>query len=244
MSPFRVSLKLVLDDVKRLEKIEPLRFSYVTSRCGLPPTNINGRCRKYEEPKRIYAFDRQAEVGAIHVKEQKIGHEDNVKRIRTEASNKIVKMKLAMEEEKDESREELTSYFKTELDACISVTKGDAIKEVSQEVKCEETERLMKTEKDIATENLRGSSQERTSHLKMELDACLSVTKGDAMREESQKDKREEAEVHMKTEKEIATENLPVQSRKVTGEKIWKAIHILIRMFLGEGIYGNPSTTR
>ena len=38
VSPSRLSLKLVLDHVKRLEKPEPLRFAYTTSRCGLPPT--------------------------------------------------------------------------------------------------------------------------------------------------------------------------------------------------------------
>ena len=69
VSPFRVSLKLVLDDVKRLEKPEPLRFSHETSRCGLPPTNINGRCRKFVEPKRIYAFGRRAEDNSSNVKE-------------------------------------------------------------------------------------------------------------------------------------------------------------------------------
>ena len=111
VSPFRVSLKLVLDDMKRLEKPEHLRFSYETSRRGLPPTNVNGRWRKYVEPRRIYAVGRQAEDNSSDVKEtydglvsghefmrtskvklqealseKKTGQEDNVKRIRTEAS--------------------------------------------------------------------------------------------------------------------------------------------------------------
>ena len=89
VSPFRVSLKLVLDDVKRLEKPEPLRFSYETSRCGLPPTNINGRCRKYMEPKSIYAVRHQAGDSSIDVGPSSIGS----------------KMKLAMGEGKHESSE-------------------------------------------------------------------------------------------------------------------------------------------
>ena len=43
------------------------------------------------------------------LREQKVEHEGNVKRIRTEASNGIVKMKLAMEEEKNESSEKVSS---------------------------------------------------------------------------------------------------------------------------------------
>ena len=111
VSPFRVSLKLVLDDVKRLEKPETLRFSHEKSRCGLPLTNLNGRCRKFVEPKRIFAVDQQAEDDSVDVKEtydglvnsekalreQKIGHEGNVRRMRTKAGNGTVQMKLAME---------------------------------------------------------------------------------------------------------------------------------------------------
>ena len=115
MSPFRESVKLVLDDVKRLKKPEPLRFSYATLRCGLPPTNVNGRCRKYVEAKRIYTVGRQAEDNSLNGKEtcdellsghefmrtskvkieealseQKTGQEDNVKRIRMDASQRDV----------------------------------------------------------------------------------------------------------------------------------------------------------
>ena len=57
--PFRASLKLVLDGVTRREKPGPLRFSYATSKCGLIPTNVNGRSRQYAVQKKICAFGRQ-----------------------------------------------------------------------------------------------------------------------------------------------------------------------------------------
>ena len=73
MSPFRASLKFVLDEVKRLEKPGPLRFSYVPSRCGLPLTNVNGRCRQYVEPKKIHAFGSQIEGDILDVKDEYVG---------------------------------------------------------------------------------------------------------------------------------------------------------------------------
>ena len=110
------------------------------------------------EPKRIYAVDQQAEDDSLDVKEtynglvnsekalreQKIGHEGNVRRMRTKAGKGTVQMKLVMEEENVESSEEISSpkldacvsvtkeissSLKMNLDACISVTRGDAIKE-------------------------------------------------------------------------------------------------------------------
>ena len=141
-SPFGASLKLVLDDVKRLEKPGPLRFSYTTSRCGLPPTNVNGRCRKYVEPKKIYAFGRQTEGNSLNDKETYDGLMSPI------------------------------TSLKTKLDACISVTERDAMKEEvsgpKNSIACGESN----------TDNL------KTNSLKTKLDACISVTRMDALTEE------------------------------------------------------------
>ena len=63
-SPYRLSLCLLLDEWKRKEaltnvmvkseeenkSVKRTSFSYVTSKYGLPPTNIGGKCRSYMPP--------------------------------------------------------------------------------------------------------------------------------------------------------------------------------------------------
>ena len=99
--------------------------------------------------------------------------------------------------------EEISSSLKTNLDACISDIEGNVIKEKSQEDNCKETEVHIKTEKEIATGNSRRSNEKPTSYLITKLDPCMSVTNGDAIKEESQEEKFEETEKHMKTEKDM-----------------------------------------
>jgi len=106
------------------------------------------------------------------LREQKIRHEDNVKRLRTEASHEIVNMKLAMEEEKKESSVEATVSLKAKLDSCMSVAGGDAIKE---EV--------------AGPEKLIGFRKSKTDKVKtvssaVKLEPCSSVADGDAIKEE------------------------------------------------------------
>ena len=68
-SPHRLSLSLLLDDWKSKEpqssvKIKSVEenkwgrqtsYSYVTLKCGLPPTNIRGKCRSYTPPRIVTA---------------------------------------------------------------------------------------------------------------------------------------------------------------------------------------------
>ena len=55
-SPFASSLKLVLEDFRRSKGCKSTKFSYVISSDGLPPTNLNGYCRKYAKSKKIYGY--------------------------------------------------------------------------------------------------------------------------------------------------------------------------------------------
>ena len=68
-SPYRLSLSLLLDEWKRKEALTNVKvkseeenksvkrtsFSYVTSKYGLPPTNIGGKCRSFMPPRVVTA---------------------------------------------------------------------------------------------------------------------------------------------------------------------------------------------
>ena len=214
--------------VKRLEKPETLRFSHEKSRCGLPPTNVNGRCRKFEEPKRIYAFGRRAEDNSSDVKdtydglvsgheyivtskvklkeawsEHKTGHECNVERIRTETGKETAKVKLEREEENDEASEEISSPLKTKLDACVSV-----IEEISSS---------LKTKLDACS----AVTEEISSSLKTNLDACISVIEGNVVKEKSQDGNCEKIEMNRKTEKEFQIQDLTSENELITNDTLY-----------------------